>query len=399
MKSEKKLLVISRYFPPAVGGTPSMLEKLFKFIDPKDYIVLHAKPGVMKEKIEEKELEYKGIAVDLPDFLRKRRIPPAYFFLIPSIIFNLFKIKNRYHIKKCLIIYPDPFFSVAGYIFCRLSKIKYVLYFHDIFEEAQTKPTRIFQRILAKIFEKGMIKNAQPLVTLTTGLKKHYLQKYGKDSVLLPHGIDTDRINMDKLTSLGFQRKQRDNPQINILYSGSVYDNQYNAIKPFIDALNRSDLNYKLIITSSQPKEYFDSIGLSGKDIEVKFFPNRDQLYELQKKADILYLPISFDSKIPVETNTTIPTKLFDYFLAMKPIFVHAPRDCTLYEFCEENKIGYLCSSKNEKEILTIIRKIKDSNYVIDYKSWLSFVKKFDIKIIFKKFKEIILDEKSFKFK
>ena len=118
-----KLLVISRYFPPAVGGTPAVLGKLFKSINPKDYIVLHAKPGVMKERVGKKELEYEGIAVDLPEFLRKRRIPPIYLFLIPFIIFDLFKIKKRYSIQRCLIIYPDPFFSVAGYIFSKISKI------------------------------------------------------------------------------------------------------------------------------------------------------------------------------------------------------------------------------------------------------------------------------------
>jgi len=389
MSTRKKLLVISRYFPPVVGGTPTVLEKLFRFINSEDYIVLHAKPGAMKERIEGKELEYEEIAIDFPDFLRKRRIPPIYLFLIPSIILNLFKIKTRYRIQRCLIIFPDPFFSVAAYIFCRLSKTKYILYFHDIFEEAQAKPTRIIQKILAKIFERGMIRNAQPLITLTSGLKKHYLKKYEKNSVLLPHGIDISKVN-----SISFKNQKDDNLKVNILYSGTVYDNQYDAIKSFVDALQKSDLNYKLIITSSQSKEYFDSIGLSGKNVEVKFFPNRNQLYELQKKVDILYLPLSFDSKIPLEIKTSVPTKLFDYLLTMKPIFVHAPRDSNLYDFCRENKVGYFCCSKNEKDILSIIRRIKDNNYTINYENRLNLIKRFDIKPITKRFQEIIFNEK-----
>jgi len=391
----KKILVISRYFPPAVGGTPTVIEKLFRFINSKDYIVLHARPGVMKKKIEKEKLKYEGIIIDLPEFLRKRKVPPIYLFLIPFIFFKLFKIKKRYSIQKCLIIYPDPFFSITAYIFCRVLKIPYVLYFHDIFEEVQTKPVRMVQRILAKIFEGRMIKNADPLMTLTPGLKKHYLQKYLKDSILIPHGVDVDRLK-----SFHFYKRQKDKySPINILYSGSIYENQYDAIESFISALRKSDLNYKLIITSSQPQKYFNSIGLEGKDVEIKFFHNRNQLYEFQKQMDILYLPLALDSKIPLEIETSIPTKLFDYLLAMRPIFIHAPKNSNLYEFCKENEIGYLCCDKDEKEILTIVQKIKDNGYKINYQHQLSFMRQNDIKNISQKFQEIIFNEKSTRFK
>lgn len=382
-----KLLVISRKFPPSTGGSQTLLKNLFKFFNSEEYVVVHD-----NEKIEEEnELTYQGLRVDFPFTLRKilgKLSIPLYIFLIPFIVYKLLKLNRTEGIEKCLINYPDPFFSVAGYIFVKLINLEYVLYFHDLFEEAQIKSTRIVQRFLAKIFERRMIKDSRKFLVICRGLKDFYKDKYGVQPIILPHSIDLDIVN--KNFAIDKNSESTRSKIIRIVYSGGVYDDQYDAMLSFVEAIRNSDLNVKLTITSVHSAEYFKKIGIADEDTEVRFFKNRKKVFELQRQADILYLPLAFDPPDPFEVKTALPTKIFEYIASMRPILIHCPADSFLSKFCRENKIGYVCNTIEKKYILVSIEKLTNSEYEVDYGHRVDFLRKYDRKRIAMRFREII---------
>ncbi len=373
----KRLLVISRAFPPGVGGSHTVMGNLFRFIDSKKYIVLRTGDESGKAK----EFNYCGQEINWPPPLSfLRRIYPLDLFLIPIIIYKLLKIKRKYGIEKCLIIYPDPFFATAGYIFARISKTKYFLYFHDTWTEDEIKITDIVKRILGGIFEKGMIKNSTVFFTLTQAMREFYQEKHKVDSIILPHGLNLNTLNKNP----NFSSKES---KTKIVYSGVIFESEY-AFK-FIEAIkNREDIEF--IITSPQSPDCLKKIGIEGDNIKVVFFEDKNEMIDLQRKADILYLAQSRDVGFDIRVKTGIPTKLFDYLLNLRPVLVHAPKEGCLYKFCQENKLGYPLDSFKKDDILKAIKEIKEEKFKTDYEKISIFLKKYDRRKLAQKFERIV---------
>jgi len=384
----QKLLVISRKFPPSSGGSQTVLKNLFRFFDSEEYIVVHDD----ERSVEKSEFAYQDLRIDFPNVLRKsfgKLLIPLYVFLIPVIVYKLLKLHRRERFGKALIIYPDPFFSVAGYIFSRLMHVEYVLYFHDLFEEAQVKRTRIVQRCLARIFEGRLIKGSQRFLVVCGGLKDFYVKKYGIKAIILPHSIDLDIIN--KGIAVAYDSKSAyASKTIQVVYSGGIYDDQYDAIFSFVEAVRDSNLNIKFTITSTQPREYFEKIGIADENTEVRFLEDRRNVFELQRQADILYLPLAFDPPDPLEVKTALPTKIFEYVASMKRILVHCSADSYLAKFCRENRIGCVCNTREKKDILNSIEKLMSDEYKVDYGYRIDVLRKYDRKKITMKFRKIL---------
>jgi len=384
-----KLLVVSRKFPPSVGGSQLVMRNLFTFFSPEEYIVCHDDERINVNQ--GNKITYRELRIDFPHTIRKilgNLCIPLYIFLIPVIVYKLLRLHKREKIRKCLINYPDPFFSVAGYIFSRFAKIEYFLYFHDLFSEAQVKYTRVVQKLLAEVFEKQMITRTQHFLVISDGLRDFYEEKYNIRPTVLPHSIDLSVLNQNPIV----EKTSASLPNVTrIVYSGGVYDDQYDAILAFVRAIKNSDLNIKFTITSKSPRRYLEEIGIADENTEVAFFEKVEDVFRLQKQADILYLPLAFESPAPLEVKTAIPTKIFEYVASMCPILVHCPADSFLSEFCRKNKIGYVCNSKGEKDILRSIEKLAKRNvYHVDYQHRVNFLKKYDRNKISRKFRRII---------
>lgn len=381
--------MVSRKFPPTTGGTQTVLKNLFAFFDDNEYLVVHDD----ERTTERIEFAYRESRVDFPYIMRGvlgRLLIPLYVLLIPAIVARLLVLHKREHFTKCLILYPDPFFSVAGYLFTRLAGVEYVLYFHDLFEEAQVKWTRILQRALAKIFEKKMIQGSQHFLVICGGLRDFYRDKYGSDPLVLPHSLDlaivpkeSRLMNADK--ALGVPSKA-----IRVMYSGGVYDNQYDAVLAFVEAIRDSPIDIKLTITSKRSRGYFEKIGIADENTEVSFLRDRKDVFEAQRQADILYLPLAFKSRNPLEVRTALPTKILEYVASMRPILVHCRAYSFLSRFCIENKIGFVCNTTDKEAIVNAINILTDPAYKIDYKYRVEWLAKYDRRKIAKEFRHIL---------
>lgn len=379
----KKLLVVSRKFPPSVGGTQTVLKNLFEPFDPQDYLVVH--DG--ERGNQENPFFYEDVQIDFPQSFRNylgKFVIPLYVFLIPLIVWKLLRLHSRKKFNKLLIVYPDPFFSVAGYVFSRIVSLDYVLYFHDLFEEAQTKPTRFVQRVLASLFERKMIERSHLFLVISEGLSNFYQDKYDVSPVVLPHSIDLGLFDLRPVPKRGRNRRH----PLKIVYTGEVYDNQCDTFLLFVRALRQSGLHYELFITSKMHPDYFRDLGLLDRNTKVKFFPNRVDVFKAQQSAVVLYLPLAFNSPVPYEVKTSLPTKIFEYIASMTPILVHCPGDSFLKEFCSKNEIGTICTSQEKEDVIKALKQaMKDS---VDVGHRKRLLREYDRKRVGRRFKTLM---------
>lgn len=376
-----KTLVISRYFPPAIGGTPTVLKNLFRSFSHEDFFVVSARPRVS----ETPELIYRGEAVDFPLAWRRllgRYLIPFYIFLLPFIWRALFRIKKKWEPTQILIVYPDPFFSVAGYLFAAWTRLPYSVYFHDLFLEAQAKPSRFIQRLLARLFEKRMISGSRRFFAVSEGLRDFYRNKYGLAPQVVPHSIDRRIINENPQPDVRFRAAVR------IVYTGGIYDNQRDTFQIFVRSLREASFPHKLVIASQKPREYFERLGVIGPEDEVVFLKERREVFSLQRGATFLYLPLAWNSSSRQEVMTSIPTKLFEYAAAMRPIFVHCPPESALARFCLDRGIGDVCASVHPSDILAAVEKMLCGR--VDVARVASFLSGYDRDVIGAAFREAL---------
>ncbi len=60
----------------------------------------------------------------------------------------------------------------------------------------------------------------------------------------------------------------------------------------------------------------------------------------MQRKADILFLPLGFDTPIPEVIRTASPGKMGEYLASGRPILVHAPADSFVSCYFREHGCG-----------------------------------------------------------
>ena len=72
---------------------------------------------------------------------------------------------------------------------------------------------------------------------------------------------------------------------------------------------------------------------------------------KLQQSADILFLPLAFDSPIPEVIRSSAPAKLGEYLAAGRPILVHAPAGSFVTELIRNAEAGVVVDTPDLREL------------------------------------------------
>ena len=171
-------------------------------------------------------------------------------------------------------------------------------------------------------------------------------------SVMIMNGFDL------KMVKHGYSVIQ-DNNILTIGYFGEISDNDGSFRDPtrFLEEIFRSGLKIKLIfygpvILNPKWKECF------GDRIEINNSVSHAEALDHMTKMDILLIVHSeFNGGEEVITG-----KIFDYFLALRPVLVVGPNNMEAARIVEENNLGYCIDIFNEDEMAIKIKEI--------YKQW-----------------------------
>jgi glycosyltransferase involved in cell wall biosynthesis len=119
--------------------------------------------------------------------------------------------------------------------------------------------------------------------------------------------------------------------------------------------------NIELHIYSNQSKSEIKEAGIFGSRIFTYPHVPFKNIIDIQSKADILFLPLSFQSTIKEVIRTSSPGKMGEYLGSGRPVLVHAPEDSFVTYFCKKNDCGWVSTQPGyEKLSLKILDIIKD---------------------------------------
>jgi glycosyltransferase involved in cell wall biosynthesis len=82
------------------------------------------------------------------------------------------------------------------------------------------------------------------------------------------------------------------------------------------------------------------------------------EILERQRKADILFLPLAFESPIPQVIRTSAPGKLGEYLASGRPLLAHVPANSFVAYYFKKHQCGFIVDQNNPDELAAEIKKI-----------------------------------------
>jgi hypothetical protein len=120
-------------------------------------------------------------------------------------------------------------------------------------------------------------------------------------------------------------------------YAGSLSSADY--VKSLVVlAQELGNRGNRLLIFSNLSADDGAKMGLAGQHVEIgPFIPFQDLIQQLRQRADVLFVPMSFQPGDRPNMELSFPSKLTDYTLIGLPLLIRGPAYCSAVKWAREN--------------------------------------------------------------
>ncbi|MGO4170714.1 glycosyltransferase [Bosea sp. TAF32] len=145
-----------------------------------------------------------------------------------------------------------------------------------------------------------------------------------------------------------------------VLYTGSVYSAQASAFRNLIGALERAEGRFHLHVHTAQSEVQLRYNGLVGPFVRRFDHLPQEQALVRQREADILFLPLAFESPIPEVVRSSAPAKVAEYLASGRPVVVHAPRGSFVSSFFTEREAGLVIDQPDVETLAQALTRLSE---------------------------------------
>lgn len=236
----------------------------------------------------------------------------------------------------------------AGYLASRMTKTRFCPYLFDYYSYAPLDP---ITRAYARVIERKVIKGASNVIVPNEFLGEELRRRHGVGATVLHNPCDTSNY-LDRLV----ETPREPCGEVKIVYTGAVYRAHYDAFHNLlaaIAALGRPDI--RLHIYTAQARNDLEQKGIRGPVVFHRHRP-LSEMPVLHQDADMLFLPLAFNSPYPDIVRTSAPGKMGEYLAAGRPIIVHAPPDSYVSWYFGRNECGLVVDQDDPHHLARAIR-------------------------------------------
>ena len=155
-------------------------------------------------------------------------------------------------------------------------------------------------------------------------------------------------------------RKNKAGP-ITMAFAGSINGQGYaHALRHVADCLAEQD--GKLLIYGPLTETAAANAGLQMPNVKICGMIDPARLVEtLQREADLLFVPMSFDQIDRTNMTIAFPSKLTDYTLTGLPLLIYGPEYCSAVRFARENHgLAEVVATTDPTEMKQTLRRLTD---------------------------------------
>lgn len=371
---DRKLAVVSALLPPSPSAQPMMLYRLLSALDPDDYVAISV------ENYDPYRISGALHAARAP--LMPTKLPVPYFFLPPEpelpvpgrvelalggavgATRKLFKVAQRakriaaiVEKERCEAIlgcsgnlYDLP----ASYLASRWTRKPFYAY---MFDDYQLQWPHGAYHLFARLVERMLVRGASGVIAPTEYLADDYSQRYGIRPAVVRNAADL----ASDLPEEGANAWPSAQEEIAIVHTGAVDPAQFDAFRNLVravDQVERSDL--RLHIYTAQPPEVLAEQGIAGPVVVHAHLPESESR-AIQRRADILFLPLSFEA-IPEVIRTSAPGKMAEYLGSGRPVLAHAPKGSFVADYFTRRECGLVADEPSVDQVSDAIRQIVEDD-------------------------------------
>jgi glycosyltransferase involved in cell wall biosynthesis len=175
--------------------------------------------------------------------------------------------------------------------------------------------------LLARL-EGVVVKGAATVIAPSEFLGDEIRRRYGVEPVVVHHPCDVGDLTPPRELGSG-----SGNGEIRIVYTGSVgelYAEGLRNLVAALDRLGRDDLRLHMYCRQTQAE--CESMGVRGR-VTFHGAQPMSAMPAIQRGADILFLPLAFNTPLAEHLRTSSPGKMGEFLASGRPILIHTPPD------------------------------------------------------------------------
>lgn len=238
----------------------------------------------------------------------------------------------------------------AGHLAARRAGVPFYAYLFDHYSYREwNDPAAAFW---ARRFEPRLMKDAAAVIVPNEILRDDLRERFGVKAVVIHNSLDIRPYETDAPTNGASEDEAR------IVYTGAIYEAHYDAFHNLTHALKllgRSDA--KLHLYTNHPAAAFEEGDLSCFVVRHPHLA-ASEMPRIQMNADVLFLPLAFNSPYPDLVRTSATTKLGEYLAARRPVLVHAPKDSFISWYFRKHECGVVVDENDPKLLAQAIERI-----------------------------------------
>jgi len=343
-----RTLVISYFFPPCTDGAATLMYNLCSNLPKNCYSVVTTEEQLGLYCWDNLGAYDKDFVLDcnitrLP--VRTNRMHDRIKFFLLAILSGL--LLNTKGFFDCILaVYPDEFDLYAGYVLSRLTRKPLVIYMHDLHSELK-KRAHLYE--IWKRLERRIFSSASAVLVTNEKFRDHYSERGIRNLVVLHSCIALQASKLRKLSETGPSRPYR--RRLRIVFTGTVYQTNEDAILCFLEAAKKME-DIEIVFSTPSKKDYLSKVNTG--------FLSKKECLRLQRNADVLLLPLSFEPELREEVKCAFPCKVLEYLAAGKPILAIVPKESYMKEFIESYKVGLAITELSEEKMTNAILELTD---------------------------------------
>jgi glycosyltransferase involved in cell wall biosynthesis len=393
-KPPQRLGIISHIVPPAGQGQSIVLWRLLSGLDPERYFLISTReqpavhsdaactrlPGALYQLSPCRLLPHRRIfSLD--------RIVPVLNFLIQTYV-RMKAIVKVLKTEKCDVLIAcsgDLYDIPAAFWASRRLGIPFMPYMFDDYNFQWTG----VNRIIAGKAESHILPRSEGIIVPNESLQREYRHRHDVAAKVVHNPCQLP--DLDLLDGL----PRRLSPEtFNIVYAGSVYHAHYDAFRNLISAIALlDDARIRLHIFTEQQRGELEPAGIAADFLQIHPHVSQSVITRILREADILFLPLAFDSPIHEVIRTSAPGKTGEYLATGKPVLVHAPADTFISWYFRENGCGAVVDSPDTGQLAATVRRIMSDHVFareVSRKAVSAARRDFDIEAVRRQFESAV---------
>jgi glycosyltransferase involved in cell wall biosynthesis len=238
---------------------------------------------------------------------------------------------------------------------CLASRLAGATFYPYLFDDYTYQWADPITRHIAAEIESVIFKQMEGVIVPNEFLRDEIKSRHGVTASIVRNPCENPDTEMER----NHAAVERDGARI--VYMGAVYHVNCGAFSNLITALERLGRpKVKLYLYTAQPIKHLEDEKICGEYVMFYQHLPPAQVAEVQRSADVLFMPFAFDSTVPEVVRTSAPGKFGEYLASGTPILAHVPPDSFVSWYLKKNECGLVVDRDDPSALAGALERLLD---------------------------------------